>query len=401
MRKYALQLSLLLLASSLFLAACTVTVPGNSTVVPLGTPVSLGQPSITMSLLSQSTQLNAGEQVTIQAALSDPSGITRVELVVDNRIVATQNLQTPLTAVTTTLNWTTTGGAHAVSVRAINTAGIAGEAATIQVAVLPLSSPVAAPTLAPTATFTPVPTRAATATPVPRATAAPTNTPVPPTPTQVPPTSCSDNAVLIADVTVPDNTVVRPGQTFVKTWRIQNTGSCAWGEGYTFLAVSGEAMTANTQIAVPAVAPGATVDLSVPMTAPMQTGIHQGFWQLRNRNGTLFGTAVLVRIRVEGPAVPTATLTTTPTPTASPSGCSGAPSITSFTASPTTINAGQSATLSWGLVANADRAEINNGIGGIATPGSISVSPTTTTTYTLTAFCGTTTRTAELIINVR
>ncbi len=81
---------------------------------------------------------------------------------------------------------------------------------------------------------------------------------------------------------------------------------------------------------------------------------------------------------------PTSTATNTPPPT-----CAGPPVIESFTASPNPITAGGSTTLSWGAVTNADSASIDQGIGGVATPGSRTVSPATTTTYTLTATgCG-------------
>jgi hypothetical protein len=70
-------------------------------------------------------------------------------------------------------------------------------------------------------------------------------------------------------------------------------------------------------------------------------------------------------------------------------GCPGPPHIGFITVSPNTITAGQSATLSWGAVTNANTAVIDNGIGGVATPGSTSVAPGSTTTYTLTASgCG-------------
>ena len=54
-----------------------------------------------------------------------------------------------------------------------------------------------------------------------------------------------------------------------------------------------------------------------------------------------------------------------------------------FTATPSTITAGQPVTLSW-KTSNADTANID-GIGNVAVNGSLTVSPTQTTTYTLTA----------------
>jgi hypothetical protein len=108
------------------------------------------------------------------------------------------------------------------------------------------------------------------------------------------------------------------------------------------------------------------------------------------------------------PATPTppSASPATPTPPSAPPtgptppGCPGPPVIASFTANPSTITAGQSSTLSWGAVTNATSAMIDQGIGGVATPGSVVVKPTKTTTYILTATgCGGTT-TKQVTVNV-
>jgi hypothetical protein len=71
----------------------------------------------------------------------------------------------------------------------------------------------------------------------------------------------------------------------------------------------------------------------------------------------------------------TAAVTVTPAPQA--------PICDFFNATPTTINRGQSSTLSWGTT-NATQVSINNGIGNVEADGSRTVSPLETTTYTLT-----------------
>lgn len=90
--------------------------------------------------------------------------------------------------------------------------------------------------------------------------------------------------------------------------------------------------------------------------------------------------------------------TPTRTPTAPPV-CPGPPVIPSFTANPSTINAGQSSTLSWGLVTNANAVYLEGD--GVATPGSATAKPTTTKTYTLRAVgCGgTTSRQVTVTVN--
>ncbi len=75
------------------------------------------------------------------------------------------------------------------------------------------------------------------------------------------------------------------------------------------------------------------------------------------------------------------------------------PSITSFTATPTQINAGQSSTLSW-VVSNATSVTIDNGVGNVTNSTMVSVSPAATTTYKLTASNGGASVSAQVTITV-
>jgi len=60
------------------------------------------------------------------------------------------------------------------------------------------------------------------------------------------------------------------------------------------------------------------------------------------------------------------------------------PRILSFTATPSSIQPGESVTLQWAVI-NADRITLDQGIGIVATRDSRTVTPSATTTYTLTA----------------
>jgi hypothetical protein len=116
----------------------------------------------------------------------------------------------------------------------------------------------------------------------------PTNTPGPVTVT-VPPSSC-DRAQFVRDVTIPDGTVMAPGSTFTKTWRLKNVGACAWSTSYQLVYFSGEQMGAAASAAFPQnVAVGQTVDISINMTAPSAAGSYRGFWMFKNASGALFG----------------------------------------------------------------------------------------------------------------
>ena len=101
-----------------------------------------------------------------------------------------------------------------------------------------------------------------------------------------------ERVVFLEDVTIPDNTVLAPGQTFRKTWRIQNAGSCSWSGGYQLVFTSGDTMGVNYAANLPAVvAPGETVEVSVDLTAPTALGVYQSNWKLRSPNGNVFGTS--------------------------------------------------------------------------------------------------------------
>jgi len=131
----------------------------------------------------------------------------------------------------------------------------------------------------------------------------------------------------VSDVTIPDNTQMTPGKTFTKTWKVLNSGTCAWDAGFKFALASGEAMGGSTLTLPTSVAAGAQYDLSVPMVAPSTSGTLRGDWRMSTATGTFFGDAIYVQIVVgggsaptntSGPAVststPTATATATPTP---------------------------------------------------------------------------------------
>jgi len=120
------------------------------------------------------------------------------------------------------------------------------------------------------------------------ATATPTATNTPTvTATQVP----CDRAAFVTDVTVPDGSDYAPGEAFVKTWRLKNNGSCTWTSSYDLVFHSGDAMNAPAavQLTSGSVAPGASVDVSVQLTAPGTEGGYQGFFRIRNGSGVIFG----------------------------------------------------------------------------------------------------------------
>ncbi len=160
----------------------------------------------------------------------------------------------------------------------------------------------------------------------------PTMTPTPP-PTFAPPTSGAPlptntssvgaaacyNSAFAGDVTIPDRTPMTPGQSFTKTWRMLNNGSCAWEPGFIFNIVGGEAMGGVAVTLNQRVEPGRQIEISVPMVAPKdKTGELKGIWRLADANGNYFGETPWVIIVVGDVTVTPSAATATPTVTLTP-----------------------------------------------------------------------------------
>lgn len=163
----------------------------------------------------------------------------------------------------------------------------------------------------------------AVATPtVPPPVAPPTVTSIPmPINTSTPVATATSNcnvAQFVTDVTVPDRTVMTPGQKFTKKWRIKNVGACAWN-GFSLVFDSGEAMGAPASTAVATLNPNQEIDLALDMTAPTAVGDYRGYWRIVTNGNVLVpvvggyqNKSFYVDIKVQS-ATPTPTPTNTKT----------------------------------------------------------------------------------------
>jgi hypothetical protein len=138
-----------------------------------------------------------------------------------------------------------------------------------------LAITLAVPSSSPTPTITTTPTTGPTSTRTPTATA----TPKP-----------CDSARFISDVTIPDNSRISPGVRFIKTWRLQNNGTCTWTSDYELVFMEGDRMSGPSAVSLgTTVDPGESVDISVSLTAPGTVGEYRGYWALRNTSNRIFG----------------------------------------------------------------------------------------------------------------
>ncbi len=174
-----------------------------------------------------------------------------------------------------------------------------------------------------------------TATPSPRPTHtpfSPTNTPRPiptftvavpvqetlPPVTEMQPSDC-DQLEVIADVTVPDGTLMKPGEVFLKVWRVKNTGTCAWDDHYRLVFYQGDTLSGpdsavayffepNAALKLDiggwqaqryTVQPGETVDLATILRAPDQPGYYRSNWVLVNGAHQLVNPLIWTQVDVE------------------------------------------------------------------------------------------------------
>ena len=141
--------------------------------------------------------------------------------------------------------------------------------------------------------------------------ATPTPTPPPaplqaaaPRPTAV--ADCTNDLRFVADETIPDNTVVQPGEILDKRWRVKNAGTCNWDGRYRLRHTAGRPMGAPEEMALFPARAGTEVVIRIVFTAPDAPGDFFSTWQAVDPLGRPFGDPIYMQITVARPK-PTAT----------------------------------------------------------------------------------------------
>ncbi len=156
-------------------------------------------------------------------------------------------------------------------------------AQTVQAQLTQVSQPpplTPAPTIPGAATLSPITSTQISTAPVTPAAPAASATPQP-----------CDLAKFVSDISVPDDTEFDPGEAFVKTWRLQNAGSCTWTSAYSLVFEGDNLLSVPTsvQITSGSVPPGATIDISINLSAPSLAGTYRQNFKLSNASGQRFG----------------------------------------------------------------------------------------------------------------
>ena len=110
-------------------------------------------------------------------------------------------------------------------------------------------------------------------------------------------------------VRVEPDPIVAPGTPLVAYIALDNSGNCAWPSGAGLVFSGGHSLGAREAFTVTSLAPGATVQILVPMTAPEETGVYSSTWEMHQVDGSPFGSRIVVQITVDDIATPTPTST--------------------------------------------------------------------------------------------
>lgn len=116
--------------------------------------------------------------------------------------------------------------------------------------------------------------------------------------------ACS-NSAFEGDITIPDGSVMKPGENFTKVWKLRNTGSCTWDEGFTLVYIGGTGKALDPYNykfgkgnGGDLIASGEAIDIAINLSAPCAIGEYEGHWRMQNDKGYYFGTILSVYIKV-------------------------------------------------------------------------------------------------------
>ena len=119
--------------------------------------------------------------------------------------------------------------------------------------------------------------------------------PVTPTP------ECEPNLTFISDVTLPDGTIVKPGQQLDKRWEVENSGTCNWDKRYRLKLIAGQNLGASIDQSLFPARTNTQALIRIIFTAPSEAGAQRSAWQAHDPNGEPFGDPIFIEIAVQEP----------------------------------------------------------------------------------------------------
>lgn len=214
------------------------------------------------------------------------------------------------------------------------------------------------------------------------------NAPAAQAPAQSSTPACINGMSFVADLNLDDKNmtappVMSPSQQFSKSWRVRNSGTCAWQPNFQLAFTYGnrpEARMAGNPINIgKVVQPGETIDLSASLIAPLAYGTFQGFWNMRDAANQPFGEVIWAGIQVPNPNPPPQPVSPTPVPP--PANTAVNPNLR---ADANWISPGQCTAIRWNVSnVNAVYFVDGNSQQGVGGNDARTVCPTSTSTYIL------------------
>jgi hypothetical protein len=124
-------------------------------------------------------------------------------------------------------------------------------------------------------------------------------------PTDLPQTSptpaCTAGLTFVSDLTIPDGTIVAPGETLDKRWQVENSGTCNWDSGFSLRLVAGPDLGAPVEQGLFPARSGTGTRIRILFTAPQEPGTYRSEWQAFDPAGNPFGDSFYIEIAVSEP----------------------------------------------------------------------------------------------------
>jgi hypothetical protein len=118
-----------------------------------------------------------------------------------------------------------------------------------------------------------------------------------PAPTVVP--ECYNGLFFVEDLTIPDGTQVAPGTMLDKRWRVQNTGTCNWDDGYRLKEIAGPELGAAPEQRLYPARSGSEATIRIQFTAPEEAGTYRSAWQAYDLEDRPFGDPFFIEVVVQ------------------------------------------------------------------------------------------------------
>jgi len=121
------------------------------------------------------------------------------------------------------------------------------------------------------------------------------------TPQASPTPQCQPQLRYLEDLTIPDGSLVQPGEVLDKRWAVENAGNCNWDAAYSLRLIAGPPLGAPERQPLYPARAGASAVIRILFTAPQESGAYRSAWQAFDPQEQPFGDPIFIEIRVAQP----------------------------------------------------------------------------------------------------